>query len=445
MEWNLQASALKALHRGRISRSPSTDFDMFRVDAHTGAPIDDGVDPVHVSNGPGDSFITEQRNAGVQNDFHMAAYYFKLSADRGDAVAQLDYGECLRKGEGVERNYEMAAYYAKLSADQGDAGGQCSYGNCLRKGEGVPRNSEMAAYYFKLSADQRYAGGQLHYGFCLWRGEGVPRNSETAAYYFKLSADQGDAGGQCNYGFCLHIGAQSNNDVALAVSFYKLAADQGSAHGQYNYGFCLEYGDGIGQDLKIAAQYYKQAADQGDPYGQCYYGLCLEYGKGVDKDLKMAAFYYKLAADENDSDKYRLCRLHLFFFDLTKFSVGSPQYIKFSTAHAKATAQLCLGHLLEEGIGINADHIFAAKYYEMAAELFPSACACYGWCLQHGRSVPISLKEVVVFFQYAADGDNADGANSLGICLEYGLGIDKILTDQFCIIEKLHHSNIRQG
>jgi TPR repeat protein len=117
----------------------------------------------------------------------------------------------------------------------------------------------------------------------------------------------------------------------------------------------------------------------------------------------------------------------LLCFDFTKFSFGSPQYIKLSTTHAKATAQFRLAHFLEEGIRINTDHILAVKYYEMASRLFPSACACYGWCLQHGRGVPVNLTEAIQFFQYAADGDNADGANSLGICLERGLGIDKDL------------------
>jgi TPR repeat protein len=175
----------------------------------------------------------------------------------------------------------------------------------------------------------------------------------------------------------------------------------------------------------MAAQYYKLSANQGDPYGQCYYGLCLEHGQGTDIDLTLAASYYKLAADERDSDKQRLCPLHLLRFDFGQFSVGSPQYIKLSTVHANATAQLHLANLLENGIGINTDQILAAKYYEMASELFPSACAYYGWCLQHGRGVPIDLMEAASFFQYAADGDNADGANSFGICLECGLGIEK--------------------
>jgi TPR repeat protein len=319
----------------------------------------------------------------------------------------------------------MSAYYYKLSADQGNALSQYNYGFCLREGEGVEQDFRMAAYYFKLSADQGHALSQFCYGVCLAKGEGVEQDFRMSAYYFKLSADQGNAWGQSSYGFCLHTRVWSENDLELSVKFFKLAADQGNAHGQYNYGFCLEHGHGIGQDLKMASHYYKLSADQGDPYGQCYYGLCLEHGQGVDIDLNMAASYYKHAADEHDSHKQRLCPFHLLRFDVTKFSAESPQYIKLSTAHAKSTAQLRLANFLENGIGISKDHILAAKYYEMASDLFPSACACYGWCLQHGRGVPVNLTEAAAFFQYAADGDNADGANSLGICLERGLGIEK--------------------
>jgi TPR repeat protein len=39
-----------------------------------------------------------------------AAYYFKLSADQGNAVGQVRYGECLRDGKGVSIDMRSAAY-----------------------------------------------------------------------------------------------------------------------------------------------------------------------------------------------------------------------------------------------------------------------------------------------------------------------------------------------
>jgi TPR repeat protein len=127
--------ALKSLYGGLIPHtirvSPSTSFDMFDVRAPTHSSTNDGIGPEFVSN----------------------------------AHLQFQHGVCLYNGIGVQQNFEMAAYYFKLSADQGLAEGQYRYGICLHKGDGVQRNFEMAAYYFKLSADQGHALGQFKYGF----------------------------------------------------------------------------------------------------------------------------------------------------------------------------------------------------------------------------------------------------------------------------------------
>jgi TPR repeat protein len=66
----------------------------------------------------------------------LAAHYYKLSADQGDAIAQHNYGRCLDKGEGVEMNKSLAAHYYKLSADQGNSHAQSDYDRCLAQDEG---------------------------------------------------------------------------------------------------------------------------------------------------------------------------------------------------------------------------------------------------------------------------------------------------------------------
>jgi TPR repeat protein len=100
-------------------------------------------------------------------------------------------------------------------------------------------------------------------------------------------------------------------------------------------------------------------------------------------------------------------------------------YLTRSADGGNSTAQLNVAHLLEEGIGMGSDHILAAKYYGLASQSSPIGCACYGWCCQRGRGVPVSFIEAAEYFQMAADGDSADGENALAICLELGLGIEK--------------------
>jgi TPR repeat protein len=51
-----------------------------------------------------------------------------------------NYGECLAKGDGVDMNKPLAAHYFKLAADQGDARAQSNYGRRLVAGDGVDMN-----------------------------------------------------------------------------------------------------------------------------------------------------------------------------------------------------------------------------------------------------------------------------------------------------------------
>jgi TPR repeat protein len=85
----------------------------------------------------------------------MAALYFKLSADQGDAAAQHSYAACLLEGDGVTMNRSAAVHYFKLSAEQGDPVGQYGYGVCLANGLGLPMNRSMAAGYFKIIGRSR--------------------------------------------------------------------------------------------------------------------------------------------------------------------------------------------------------------------------------------------------------------------------------------------------
>jgi TPR repeat protein len=213
----------------------------------------------------------------------------------------------------------------------------------------------------------------------------------------------------------------------MAAHYYQLSADQGDAGGQLNYGICLEHGSGVARDLEMAAHYYRLSANQGDLFAQCICAVWLHSGQGVAVDLKMRIHYYKLAADHEDSEIEQFYKFRRFPIELQGNSTIETIHRNSSAAHVHATARLNIAHLLEEGIGIEADHILATRYYEMASKFFPSACAYHGWCLQNGRGVPINFTGAAESYQMAADCGNADGANSLAICLDKGLGVEKDL------------------
>jgi TPR repeat protein len=61
-----------------------------------------------------------ENGRGVAKDLGLAAHFYKLSADQGNANAQLRYGFCLENGIGVAQNLGLATDFYKLAADQGN-------------------------------------------------------------------------------------------------------------------------------------------------------------------------------------------------------------------------------------------------------------------------------------------------------------------------------------
>jgi TPR repeat protein len=61
----------------------------------------------------------------------------KPTADKGGAAARFKYRNSLNQAKGFSKRFQLAADYSKLAADQADAVAQNNYGNCLRDGKNV--------------------------------------------------------------------------------------------------------------------------------------------------------------------------------------------------------------------------------------------------------------------------------------------------------------------
>jgi TPR repeat protein len=109
----------------------------------------------------------------------------------------------------------------------------------------------------------------------------------------------------------------------------------------------------------------------------------------------------------------------------------SATLVPYLTIVAEARSRRALLNLLdlldlcESDATTPTNRIIAAEYAKIAAQFSPAGCAYYGWLLQNGIGIPINFTESCEFFQKAADGRNADGANCLAICLDRGIGIDQ--------------------
>jgi len=107
----------------------------------------------------------------------------KQQAANGDAKAQLSLGAYYYN----KADYAKADYWYRKSADQGNAIAECWLGDAYYHGRGVPVNYSEAFYLWKESAMQNSHSGEEKLGFAYKYGIGVPINYSESNYWYKKS------------------------------------------------------------------------------------------------------------------------------------------------------------------------------------------------------------------------------------------------------------------
>jgi TPR repeat protein len=319
----------------------------------------------------------------------MATYYYKLSADQGDAGGQSNYGFCLEHGRGVNMDLKMAAYYYKLSADQKDAAGQFNYGYCREKGKVVEKDLILTEQYYKLAGAHDEAELEYWRANRLLNVRGRPP-CPIPVSYLAISAEARSRRAQLNLADLYKSDTGSPVNHIAAAKYAEIAAEFCPV-GCACYGWFLQNGIGVPINFTESCEFLQRAADGGNVDGANGLAICLERGSGIDKDTARAASYYRFAASQK---------------------------------HPAAMNNL--GRCLEYGLGVERNLLRAAKYYRMSADLNNCEGANnFGICLERGIGVRVNLELAAEYYRRAADGGHADGANNLGFCLEHGRGVDQ--------------------
>ncbi|MEI6846934.1 MAG: tetratricopeptide repeat protein [Chlorobiaceae bacterium] len=115
----------------------------------------------------------------------------QLSAEKGNADAQVKLGAMYFLGEGVRQDYAEALKWCRLSANQGNADAQLKVGWMYSNGYGVKQDYAEAVKWYRLSAQQGNANAQYNLGVMYSNGEGVKQDKKIAKEWFGKSCDNG--------------------------------------------------------------------------------------------------------------------------------------------------------------------------------------------------------------------------------------------------------------
>jgi TPR repeat protein len=160
-----------------------------------------------------------------------AIEYFRRSAQKGHAPAQIALGYFYDTGTIVALDLREAADWYKKAADQGDPLAQWLVGRLYVVGSGVPRDYAAAEKWLTAAANQNNPFGAYLLGVVM-----AERDYPKAPRWFQLAGEQGLPQAQYRYAQLLKDGRGVAQDRTLAYVWFLIALDAGFTAAQNDVG-----------------------------------------------------------------------------------------------------------------------------------------------------------------------------------------------------------------
>ena len=310
-----------------------------------------------------------------------------------------------------EKQY-TAARKAFLSLTENSNGVAEYYiGKCYENGLDVEVDLVKANGWYEKAAKQGHVEAQFHLGYNYEQGHGVHNNYDLAMEWYQKAAEQGFVDAQVNLGY-LSYRLHYYDD---GLMWFQKAAEQGNAEAQYEVG--NYYDDGILKeaDYDKALEWYEKAAEQGYSKAQYELGYYFEKGLGVKKDFDKALEWYQKAAKQGYKLALEKCRKAT-----VDGNVKAIESLKKAAEQGYADAQFELGHIYEDGLGVEANLDQAIDWYQKAAELGNKEA--FEKCRM--AAVEGNIK-AIEWFKKAAEQGNVDAQYQLGFLYKHGIRVEK--------------------
>lgn len=153
--------------------------------------------------------------AGVPRDAGAGLAWFKRAAHADHPMSINMVGRCYENGWGTEPDQVVAAYWFRLAAERGLDWGMYNHAHTLRDGRGgVAQDRAAALDWYRRAADMGHAKSIGVVGRFLEQGDVVPRDLDAAMDCYRRSAEGGDFRGMFHYGRML--AERGRRDEALS-------------------------------------------------------------------------------------------------------------------------------------------------------------------------------------------------------------------------------------
>ena len=383
-------------------------------------------------------------------DYAQAVKWYQRAADSGYIKAQKQLFDMYNSGFGVEKDEAKAIEWLKKAADVGDAEAQCELGDMYYLGQHVEQDYAQATEWYKKAANNGYRQAQYSLGDMYYFGQYVEQDYVKATEWYRKTADTPDDDDKYigdhyrDYGaFALHRlgdiyknGLGVEKDLSKAKELYKQAdareiygigstwieriANNDNGRAQCRLGEMYHHGmDEVEKNVTKAIEWYEKAANNGN--AQAAFALYEIYNQGWDvkKDKAKALEWYKKAADNGLDEAQEILR------ETEVYSQIAEQYKK-AAADGDTEAQIQLGLMFIEGLGVEQDYAKAKELFEIAAASGDAfAQGCLAEMYFEGLGVEQNYTKARKLFEIAANKGIIEAQYRLGDIYRHGLGVER--------------------
>lgn len=323
----------------------------------------------------------------------------------GKAAAYL--GRMALRGEGVEQNFDMAAMWFRRGLAEGDSYAQYHLGIMHRDGLGVAEDGMRAASLLKAAAEQNLHIAQSALGV-MFLDQG---DIETASRYFQIAAGAGVMEAFYYLAELTNKGVGRDRNCGLAVAYYKLVAERVEMMHSAFLEANMAYQQG---DKERALVTSIMAAEQGYESAQANVAYLLDektsslaflhpsrllsfFTKSKSRrssllhNPELALIYFTRSGRQSNTDSIvKMGDYYLSGIETNPSNLPSPPfdmdsendlsipnaekasscYTHAAESHHSAQSMWNMGWMHENGIGpVSQDFHMAKRYYDLALEL----------------------------------------------------------------------------
>ena len=315
---------------------------------------------------------------------------------------QTAHNHLTHPGEDTTNRKRRGAQLFRLLAEHGDALAQIQTGILHAEQIGTVHNPVEAVRWFRCAAKLKHAGAMQRLGDCYVRGLGVKRNYGEAIRWYWNAATEG-----------WH-----------SANKWSVDGITGSPLALWNLGYMYATGMGVEKDLAEARRHYSNAATDHREVDEHFafeswwdIGTHREAYRGIGKACRLtgldeeAAFWLGWAASEGDDEARKECAdlvTHGAAW-LRKAAEGEMDeehdFHGRYADHGDPKAQIELGHLYVQGRGVPQDPETGEKWYRTAIEYYQGQLFGFSDALV---GAPDNIDEAVKWLRAKAEEERAD-------------------------------------